>query len=256
LSFNVSIDGTALSQSHFEGVYGCCTGEIPALDNFTLYSIQNLPLGDHVLVLRLLDTSGYVFSAAVDASGSGSVLFFDYAVVNAPPSPYVQQFQFRRSNLIRLINHQRLGPALGGALGGTAALALTALTVIYTRRQAHKRGAEDPDNPIIISHKQEQEQPVIAAGLLHDYTPVPPLSGGSNTRTAAEHQLHAADEIPLTAPPLAASPSYQPRHHETPIPPTPQSRVEEDSLLLARMYRLGVPATEIARMAELMRTQG
>jgi hypothetical protein len=254
----------ASSQSHFDGVYGCCNDTFSGVYNFTISDTQNLPLGNHVLVLRLLDTSGYLYNGY-----SGSTLGFDYAMVNetatppsplpspVPPSPYVLQFQFQRSNLIRLPSHQRFGPALGGAIGGTAALALATLAFIYIRRRAHKGGAEDPDNPIIVSDKQEQEQPVIAAGLRHDYTPVPPLSGGSNTRAAAEHQLHAANEAPLTgAPPLVASPSYQPPHYETPIPPTPQSRAEEESLFLARMYRLGVPATEIARVAEAMRAQG
>jgi hypothetical protein len=86
----------ALSQSHFDGVYGCCSNGVSPVYNFTIYDVQNLPLGDHVLVLRLLDTSGNLY-----ADTGASILWFDYAVVNetatppspspspVPPSPYV-----------------------------------------------------------------------------------------------------------------------------------------------------------------------
>jgi hypothetical protein len=247
--------------------------------------MQNLPLGNHVLVLRLLDTSGYLFSTAVGSSGSGSVLFFDYAVVNeeatppspspspvpqspspspvpqspspspVPPSPYVYLLWFQRSNLICLSSHQRLGPALGGVLGGTAALAIAVLAVIYFRRRAHKGDPEDPDNPIIVSDKQEQEQLVIAAGLHHDPAPVLSLGEGSSARATATYQLHAEHEVPLTATPFTTLTSHLLPHHDSSTPPTPQSRAEADSQILARMYTLGMPVPEIARIAEVMRAQ-
>jgi hypothetical protein len=259
LSFSISIDGIASSASHFDGVYGCCNPTAPEVHNFTIYDIQNLLLGDHVLVLRLLDTSGFLASGS-----SGSTLSFDYAVVNEtatpPSSPYVSLLRFRRSNLIRLSSHRRLGPALGGALGGMAALALAALAVIYIRRRAHKVDAQqiDPYNPTIVSDKPEQEPPVIAAGLRHDSAPVPPLGEGSNTRATAADQLHAEPDIPPTTTSLAPSPSFPLPHPDTLSSPALIPRDEAARQVLGTLYDLGVPGTQIASLVETMRqtTQG
>jgi hypothetical protein len=223
------------------------------------------------LTLQLLDTFG-VLGGGVN----GSELRFDFAAVNEtaiPPSPspssslvpqsssslvpqsssslvpqssYVSQFRFQRSNLNRLLSHKRLGLAIGGALGGTAALAIAALAGIYLRRRAHKGGAED----ILDKQEQEQEQPVIAAGLRYDPFPVPPLGQGTKARASAMYQHHAERGVPLST-----SPSFPPLHHETPTRPTSISHDDEELQLLGRMYNLNMPAAEIARVVDVMRSR-
>jgi hypothetical protein len=242
LTVNISIDEIPVSQVHFDGVYGCCTTTVRPVYNLTLYDVQFLPLGNHALTLRLLDTSGYLYN------GAGSVFVFDYAVITgtdlATPHPP---------------SRKRLGPAIGGALGGTAAVSLAALAVFHIGRRTRHGGAEgtDHDNPVIVSDKQEQEQPVIpeSAGLHHDSAPVSPFGEGSDTRATAAHELHAEGEVPLTTPSHSTSTSYPPPHNESSTPPTPISRAEEESQLLARMYKLGIPTREITRITEIMRGQ-
>jgi hypothetical protein len=102
LSFNINIDGAFVSQSHFDGVYGCCNTTIRQRNNYTIYDVQSLPLGNHSLALLMLDTYGII----PNAGDNGSRILFDYAVVNEtaltgsplpsliPQHPYVYQPQF------------------------------------------------------------------------------------------------------------------------------------------------------------------
>jgi hypothetical protein len=156
-----------------------------------------------------------------------------------------------------LLSRKHLGPAISGALGGTAAVAVATLAIFYIRRRARQAGDEqaDPDDPLIISDQQEREKSVIAAGLHNDSVPLPPLGQGSNHRTSDMYQLQSEREVPLATVPLNTSIPYSPPHHETPTPPTSKSREEEESQLLGRMYSLNMPAADIARAAEVMRAQ-
>jgi hypothetical protein len=71
---------------HFEGVYGCCNSTIGPANNVTLYNLQGLPEANHVLTVRLVDTTGKVFI------GNGSEMRFDYALVNGTASAVSSPF--------------------------------------------------------------------------------------------------------------------------------------------------------------------
>jgi hypothetical protein len=76
LSLNVSIDGGSPTSYHHDGVFNCCDTVQP-LYNVTVYNITSLPLGNHTLLLTLLDSvSGY------PPSTPNSVIYFDYAFVS------------------------------------------------------------------------------------------------------------------------------------------------------------------------------
>jgi hypothetical protein len=84
LSFDVGIDTMPQLQLDFQGVHGCCNATFSAAGvyNVTIYDVQDLLFGDHVLMLRLVDTSGNLIGAS-----AGGAICFDYAVVNEAALP-------------------------------------------------------------------------------------------------------------------------------------------------------------------------
>ena len=77
-TFNASIDGSIPTTSHFDGIPGCCPFPYDAGYNLTIYEDTSLSLGNHTLLLTLLNsTEGYI-----SGFNSCSVLFFDFALVN------------------------------------------------------------------------------------------------------------------------------------------------------------------------------
>jgi len=74
-AYTVSIDRGTPTSHYYDGVVACCTVDIPPRSNVTVYSRTSLSIGNHILLLTMLDNQ----------LGSGaSYMYFDYAIVNSP----------------------------------------------------------------------------------------------------------------------------------------------------------------------------
>jgi hypothetical protein len=80
INFQVSIDGGAQAQYHFDGPCGDCH-----TFNISVYDNQSLQFGSHTLVLTLLNATG--INRALYPNENSTDFSFDYAVVTSPTAP-------------------------------------------------------------------------------------------------------------------------------------------------------------------------
>jgi len=141
--------------------------------NVSLYNVQSLPYGSHVITVLLLDLTG----------GIGSSCWFDYAMVNdtpsSPPALSPSPSATSSPSSVPQRPHKSFGAIIGGIAGGVSVIAVIIAATFGCRRRRKHVQMWDRDREDLFSESGEELNPQLA--LSYAAVPFPSAPSAENT---------------------------------------------------------------------------